>query len=418
METASRLSLLQRHRAAREQLVSEAQEPSPSGRGGGGAGGAAASAPGSAAARHFCAARVERTVSAGRKRPLSALPRAGGACAGGSRSVVGVRPASASGVRERFAEVPERKTAGEPTTSPERDLPSQGPDLLAFGKFGPAPPLPPLPSGGLQDSAPQSGGQETDEDFTPEERQLEQESEEALNQLEALDAAVEALRLKLEVAKEDVESSSTELRQLRAAKQSWAQAAEESRKELADREHRLQELLAVLPAEEPEKELEARAVERLRVLQKQTDRLQEQVRSQQQLLSQRCEERQVLEVQVEGLAKERDEQKSLQQKVRSSWRAAEAQLKAKEEALAAWTQRRHDLEKAQLRMRAEAPRAAQAQAQARTQAASHCKERHAPDEAAAESARRRRQCLRLQHEVVELWEALRLCREAVSEQAE
>ena len=55
-----------------------------------------------------------------------------------------------------------------------RELPSQGPDLLAFAaRLGPAPPLPPLPSDlDCKELA------ELD-DFTPEERRLERESEEA-----------------------------------------------------------------------------------------------------------------------------------------------------------------------------------------------------------------------------------------------
>eukprot|EP00435_Cladocopium_sp_Y103_P024852 s689_g6.t1 len=300
------------------------------------------------------------TSSAPRKRPLSAFP---------SRvavSQVGRRPASACGVRERFdheaskkKESPSNPGSSEaPSESTRGALPSQGPDLLAFAaRFGPAPPLPPLPPeldrGNSARNAP--GPEEELDDFTPEERRLEQESEEALNQLEALDAAVEALRMKLEVSKEDVECSQAELLQLRSAASSWAKAAEESRQELKDRELRLQELLAVLPAEEEEEsdKQTALAAERLRVLQLQTDRLREQVEVQQALLLQRLEERKALESQVEGLTSERDEQRAVQQKARAALRTAESQLKVKEEALSAFARRRQDLERQSVRMRGE-----------------------------------------------------------------
>ncbi|CAK9090301.1 Pentatricopeptide repeat-containing protein [Durusdinium trenchii] len=201
------------------------------------------------------------------------------------------------------------------------DLPSQGPHLLAFAsRLGPAPPLPPLPP--KLEAGSSRGGSEAEEeldDFTPEERRLEQESEEALKQLEALNAAVEALRMKLEVAKDDAECSAAQLLQLNSAADSWAKAAEESRQELKDRELRLQELLAVLPAEDPPVETEESdkhlpGERPPRVLQQQTDRLQEQVEAQQSLLLQRLEERRALEAQVEVLCKERDEQKAVQQK--------------------------------------------------------------------------------------------------------
>lgn len=59
-------------------------------------------------------------------------------------------------------------------------------DLLAFAaRLGPAPPLPPLPSD-------LDGDTEQLDDFTAEERRLEQDCEEALTQLEALDAAAVA----------------------------------------------------------------------------------------------------------------------------------------------------------------------------------------------------------------------------------
>ena len=360
--------------------------------------------------------------SAPRKRPLSAFP---------SRvtvSPVGRRPASACGVRERFVHNSQASKKKEPSAqgqdeapsdSGTRGLPSQGPDLLAFAaaRFGPAPPLPPLPPE-LERGSSVKGAQGPEEeldDFTPEERRLEQESEEALNQLEALDAAVEALRMKLEVSKEEVECSQAELLQLRSAAISWTKAAEESRQELKDRELRLQELLGVLPAEDPDvpeneesDKHSALAAERLRVLQLQTDRLQEQVEVQQALLLQRLEERKALESQVEALTSERDEQKALQQKARAALRMAESQLKVKEEALSAFARRRQDLERQSVRMRGEV-RGLKARLAA---LAAQAKEKHQREASSSQKAERQRQTsLKLQHEVVELWEALRNYRE-------
>jgi len=306
-------------------------------------------------------------------------------------------------------------------------LPSQGPDLVLSaiqGRFGPPPPLPPLPAelAGKEPSpeAQAAASGQDEDDFTAEERRLEQESEEALNQLEALDAAVDALRFKLEVSRDDLESSGAELQQLRCAAESWAKAAEESRRELRDREQRLEELLTVLPGveeafcpseaeKEPHKSL---ADERVCVLGKQTDRLQEQVLCQQRLLAERLEERRALEAQLEGLVRDRDEQKSVQQKARGALRSTEAQLKVKEEELATASRRCQDLQRHSVRMRGEVrglkARLAACEPAAGTQKAP------APepgDESRGSEEQRRRISLRLQHEVVELWKALQKCKE-------
>eukprot|EP00931_Biecheleriopsis_adriatica_P043846 TRINITY_DN25053_c0_g1_i1.p1 TRINITY_DN25053_c0_g1~~TRINITY_DN25053_c0_g1_i1.p1 ORF type:complete len:674 (-),score=180.69 TRINITY_DN25053_c0_g1_i1:126-2147(-) len=347
-------------------------------------------------------------------------------------------------------------------SSSTTELPRQGPPLLApagqdrsgirlgggsIGQ-GPAPPLPPLPpdleSGRIASAAPaapaavdvaEASADVSFEDFTAEELRLEKESEEALVQLEAIDSAVTALRLQLEVAREDVESSKSELAQLRAASDSWVQAAEEGKQELQDREQRLKELLAVLPAVEEEpapdpaaalvsarrEEQDSRqrelAAERLKVLEAQTERLQDQVASQQGLLTQRLEERQQLETQTEVLLQERDQQRAAQQDARTALRALESQLKSREEALAADAARRQELERQAVRMRGEArglrarlPSAPQPQPEPCGEPEGE-PERQQPEQ--GDEAEHRAVSLRLQHEVVELWAALKRCDDEV-----
>lgn len=474
-QNASRLSLLQRHREARERLaeVSKLQGQSQAGSEVDGSHGVPLAAPSpttdapksasaaacfshaqsqevlaasiAAASSHFHSSPLQTPLapsssgaskaSLPKKRPLSAFPSRATA------SPVCQRPASA-GVRERFTQAqdgdaslwrPEGKghetaKAGQSSDAAKlmEHLPIQGPDLVLSaiqGRFGPPPPLPPLPPELAQkEPSPESqtaASRQDEDDFTAEERRLEQQSEEALNQLEALDAAVDALRFKLEVSRDDLESSGAELQQLRCAAESWAKAAEESRRELRDREQRLEELLAVLPVEEafgPSEEKEPHkstlADERVCVLGKQTDRLQEQVLCQQRLLAERLEERRALEAQLEGLVRDRDEQKSVQQKARGALRSTEAQLKVKEEELATASRRCQDLQHHSVRMRGEV-RGLKARLAACEPAADTHNKAPAPEpgDEAKGSEQRRRISLRLQHEVVELWKALQKCKE-------
>lgn len=274
-----------------------------------------------------------------------------------------------------------------------------------------------------------------------------------LSQLEVIDAVVQALRAKLDVERDNIECSKSELTQLRSAASSWVQAAEDGRKELQDREQRLDELLAVLPAEDDptqkapalalasakREEQEGRqrelAAERLQVLEGQTARLEEQVALQQGHLSQRMEDRQVAEAQVEALTQERDNHRRAQQEARTELRALEAQLKSREEALAASAQRRQDLEKQAVRMRCEARglrarlsscTAAAASTEEETTMKSTPKEKAAgveissaqnasesnpaegpngPDAGSLEDART--VSLQLQHQIVDLWSAMK-----------
>ena len=99
-DTASRLSLLQRHREARELLVKiQCDEPCPPRARPRSAFGAS-----TAAQCHFRAAPSPAPAEPGRKRPVSALPKA-------SVSPVTRRPATACGVRERFREVRKERLA-------------------------------------------------------------------------------------------------------------------------------------------------------------------------------------------------------------------------------------------------------------------------------------------------------------------
>eukprot|EP00930_Biecheleria_cincta_P077125 TRINITY_DN6438_c0_g2_i1.p1 TRINITY_DN6438_c0_g2~~TRINITY_DN6438_c0_g2_i1.p1 ORF type:complete len:689 (+),score=185.07 TRINITY_DN6438_c0_g2_i1:298-2364(+) len=385
-------------------------------------------------------------------------------------------------------------TAGSSSSHPAAaELPSQGPPLLQSGsqtRIGalgkPPPPLPPLPaeleeeriataaaaavaspSGGhpvaaCSGSLPTAElGSGSWEDFTQEELRLERESEETLSQLEVIDAVVQALRAKLEVERDNIESSKIELMQLRSAASSWVQAAEDGRKELLDREQRLEELLAVLPAdddpaqkdpafalaaskrEEQDGRQRELAAERLEVLEGQTARLEEQVSSQQGNLSQRMEDRQAAEAQVEALTQERDNHRRAQQEARTELRALEAQLKSREELLAASAQRRQDLERQAVRMRCEArglrarlsscaagaasteeettmkPTAKEKATAVQISSAPKGSERNSaegpggPDPGSLEDARM--VSLQLQHRIVDLWSAMKRRDEEIAE---
>lgn len=351
---------------------------------------------------------------------------------------------------------------------PASDLPSQGPPLLASlsqsrpGSAAPkiggvAPPLPPLPPEleveralatrdvkvpseaqsleAICDGEKRTEGEDDaensgfDQTFTAEELRLEQAFEEALAQLEAIDAAVEALRLQLEVARDDIESSKSELAQLRSAADSWIQAAEEGTRELKDREQRLNELLGVLPAEDEEpatarcEEQDSRqsqlAAERLKVVEVQMERLQDQVISQQRLLEQRLEERRALEAQVEASVQDRDAQRAAQQEARGGLRAMEQQLKSREEASAASAQRRQYLERQAVRLRGEArgiKARLQAQPEQTMKPQAQAPEKESPDAKSDSNGESSHACsLKLQHEVVGLWAAIKRCDEEAAE---
>lgn len=166
------------------------------------------------------------------------------------------------------------------------------------------------------------------------------------------------------------------------------------------------------PSEEKEPHKSTLADERVCVLGKQTDRLQEQVLCQQRLLAERLEERRALEAQLEGLVRDRDEQKSVQQKARGALHSTEAQLKVKEEELATASRRCQDLQHHSVRMRGEV-RGLKARLAACEPAADTHNKAPAPEpgDEAKGSEQRRRISLRLQHEVVELWKALQKCKE-------
>jgi len=296
---------------------------------------------------------------------------------------------------------------------------------------------------------------------------LEREVEQVLSELEAVDAAVTALRAQLENAADDAERARTELEQLRGVAENWERAAAEGCRELAERQRRVEELLATL--EEPPKggsaeqlaiaaapdEAERRAArevrrlelgeERARVLEGQITRLEEQVGAQQVELHARLEERRRMEQQAEGFEVERAAQTTLLRETRASLKAAEANLRGREEAIAAGSKRRQDLERQSVHLRGEArglrariaavtARDCSEQEEAATLPPPRC--RGGPPSAAGslaaagplppsaasgeelQASPARAESLRLQHAVVGLWAALRRCEEAPPQQAQ
>eukprot|EP00933_Yihiella_yeosuensis_P028726 TRINITY_DN2255_c1_g1_i1.p1 TRINITY_DN2255_c1_g1~~TRINITY_DN2255_c1_g1_i1.p1 ORF type:complete len:631 (+),score=188.54 TRINITY_DN2255_c1_g1_i1:64-1956(+) len=421
------------------------------------------------------------------KRPASAGGNTSVAAASGDwycpQAASLLRPASASSSRPSGH--PEGDGKSKIVSPSGGELPSQGPPLLSskiVAAKGPAPPLPPLPpdlevkskastttvpagSASYQDyddaAFEESAGD--DQNFTAEELRLENEVEEALSQLEAVDTAVQALKYQYELANEDIEESASELAQLKSAAESWVKAAEEGKVELRDREQRLEELIRVLPnadgmdldgsepaavgpkREEADSRQAELAAQRVKVLNEQSERLLQQVESQQSFVAQKMEERRALERQVDALLHERDEQRAEQQEARAALRAVEGQLKSKEEALTLAAKRRQELEKQALRLRCEArglrarldamsaesetaaanaPRTTEAMSAESETAASNAPKttEDLPPEPEdlhnvpkgppqGETRNARQVSLKLQHEIVNLWAQLKACDE-------
>jgi len=283
-------------------------------------------------------------------------------------------------------------------------------------------PGPPLPG----DSKPQEAGA-AEGDFTSEESRLEAEVEQALKELEAADAAMTALRLQLENVQDEVGRSGTELAHLRRVAESWERTVEQGQRELADRQQRIDELLAVLPPDG--RQAEAAAVarqealesqqhdlgeERMRVLTSQTARLEELVAGQQELLRSRMEERGNLEKQNEALSTERDSQRAAQKTARASLRVLESRIKGAEEASSLDAKRRQALERHLVRMRGEANGLRARLASITASKATSVQSRPgaipslvAPDLVGNSGTKARHVSLRLQWEIVQLWEALK-----------
>lgn len=358
-------------------------------------------------------------------------------------------------------------------TTDLRELPRQGRPLLPGApghpiSRGPPPVLPPLPEelqaevkaapvtsdrSRLGEAAQALGtaAEESSGDFTEEELRLEGQVEQALRELEAADAAVTAFRAQLENAADSAESSRRQLEQLREVAANWERAAEEGRQELRERQQRVDELLAVIPPETTEDEAEAFNASqeaaafarrqaarreaallssRIHVLESQTLRLEEQVALQQSTLRARMQERQTLERVVEQLEQDRDSKRAVQRESRASLRLMEEQLKAKEDTLATSSKNQQALERQALQLRGEAHglRARMAQQQAASATAPPRAGASAPAKATAPQVRAssteaagteagttpqqdhaRAVSLQLQHQVVELWEAIRCC---------
>eukprot|EP00929_Paragymnodinium_shiwhaense_P050853 TRINITY_DN25612_c0_g1_i1.p1 TRINITY_DN25612_c0_g1~~TRINITY_DN25612_c0_g1_i1.p1 ORF type:complete len:435 (+),score=120.62 TRINITY_DN25612_c0_g1_i1:143-1447(+) len=229
--------------------------------------------------------------------------------------------------------------------------------------------------------------------FTEEELRLEKAVEDSISELEAVDAAASALRTQLETTVDQVDITRRELRKLREVAANWDKAAAEGRRELDERQRRMEELLKSLPAEcvaslprpssaasassqrpptaggtscsQGAEEGETSAAttsarraeltaERVRVLEGQTTRLEDQVSEQQVTLQLLREERQKLEQYGVTLQKDRDALRGKQRDARAETRAAEGRLKSREDEIATLTEKRQALERQAMKLRGEA----------------------------------------------------------------
>lgn len=290
--------------------------------------------------------------------------------------------------------------------------------------------------------------EDEDADFSEEELALEREVEGSLKALEAADASALALQVQLENATESVAYIWRELSQLQGVVSSWESAAEEGRLELAERKQRVDEFFATLPegaaseckgAGTQRDPADTRrldlAMQRTHVLEGQLSRLESQVSEQHKLAKARMDERARLEQQVASHERERDNLRNAVQEARDRRRAMEGQLKGREDAIEAQQRRRQALDRQAVKLRGEAngirarlasiapsPAAnggtggddvnADKQAGppwATLPAAAEQAAQDAEDTDAVPGESARAASLRLQKQVVELWEELRRC---------
>lgn len=238
------------------------------------------------------------------------------------------------------------------------------------------PPLPPIPGSDFLSKTVRSSNcavEQPEGDFTAEELQLERQVEQALNELEAADAAVEALQVQFENATEDVKDARSELIQLQSVAENWEKAAGSARQELKEKKQRIEDLLSVLPSDvratierpqDPTQEaahrdcIEAKrldlATQRIHVLEGQVARLEEQVAAQSGVVQERQNQRKNLEQQTEALEQERDQLRAAQRDARTAARAAESKVKARESAIAECADRRQSLERQMVQLQGEA----------------------------------------------------------------
>eukprot|EP00747_Dinoflagellata_sp_TGD_P026901 gnl/TRDRNA2_/TRDRNA2_132255_c0_seq1.p1 gnl/TRDRNA2_/TRDRNA2_132255_c0~~gnl/TRDRNA2_/TRDRNA2_132255_c0_seq1.p1 ORF type:complete len:499 (-),score=131.79 gnl/TRDRNA2_/TRDRNA2_132255_c0_seq1:18-1328(-) len=267
--------------------------------------------------------------------------------------------------------------------------------------------------------------------FDPEELQLDREIEQALKELEAAVAASEALQLHLENEEEDADASRTEADQLRAVVAEWEKAAVESRKDLAERQARVKEMQDTLRGPGDAKANTAVAVkretkrldlanDRVRVLEAQVARLQDQVVEQQAALKTYRDEKVRLEQQVQELEQMREGLRNEQRDGREATRAMEAQMKSREEAVENTSKRRQTLERQALQLKGEANgvrvrlSAASARGTPRS-STSQGSDVACTDKAMPEAEDVRTTSLRLQREIVNLWAAMKSCDEQIHE---
>jgi len=256
---------------------------------------------------------------------------------------------------------------------------------------GGAPPLPPLPKDlpGTHFTGPRASAarakavdEVAEDDFTAEELRLEKDVDQALSELEAADAAITALRLQLENSTDDVNTTRRELSQLQGVTIDWESATDEGRRELKDRESRVEELLAALPAEfqhcivnaepkagcgsgitaAPEADVGSSprsirrldiATDRVRVLEGQTAKLEEQLITRQFAAETSMAERRKLEQQADALEKERESLRQVLRESRGELQEVEIRLKRRDEILVATAQKRQTLERQLAHLRAQ-----------------------------------------------------------------
>jgi len=229
-------------------------------------------------------------------------------------------------------------------------------------------PLPGVESRKSQAAATATGDGSTVEDpdssadFTEEELRLEREVEQALNELEAVESAMAAMRLRLENAVDDERTSSKELAELRAGIEQWQKTAEAGLRELGHRQEQLDAALAASTAEEEqaaaskvagEKRLDM-AAEKVKVLETQTSRLSDQVAESEVSLKLKMEEHRRVQQQVAAIEEELKVMRQEQRDMRSSTKALENEIKEHEAVLSSSLRKRQVLERQVVQFKGEA----------------------------------------------------------------
>lgn len=250
-------------------------------------------------------------------------------------------------------------------------------------------------------------------DFSSEELGLEQQIEQVLADLEVADATILALQMQVEIAQDKTEEAVRDIKKLTEAREEWRKAADEGQRQLQEREHRAEELLAAAVAMELEKKsvleeeqrregrkrLAAVAAAKVETLEHQVARLEEQVANYQAASSACRHERDTAEAQLEARRQEREWLRRELHQAKASAFAVEAEVREREAAAATAAAQRRRLERQALQLRGEL-----GGLRARLASAGH---EGVNNSITCVSATARVESLRLQHEVVALQAALR-----------